>query len=398
MSPRRINLSLFDDELKGIINASSKIFPISEEDVINNINAGGYEYGRVGRSLYVWEEGAWRYLIADDIDISWSDIHNKPITYPPSEHNHGEMHEHTNKSLLDSITQVVIDTWNNAVTHISDSIKHITSNERTLWNTVSNKADNNHQHNYAELEHIHDDRYYNEDEIDLLLSDKSSITHNHDGAYYKKTEVDDKLSNKSNVSHMHSDLHTHNNKSILDSIISSELQDYYDLSQLEYIEDIRNGYTEGHQHSNFVTLENISDSDVANWNNASVHIIDESVHIQIGERAIWNTVSNKSDIDHTHDYSLSTHLHDDRYYTEQEIDLMLASKSDSTHIHDDRYYTESEVDSKLALKSDVTTVNGHINNSIAHVTAIDKSNWNDKTRITISSSQPTDSSLWYDER
>ncbi|WP_455799703.1 pyocin knob domain-containing protein, partial [Clostridium butyricum] len=36
--------------------------------------------------------------------------------------------------------------WNSVTTHISDAVKHITSAERTLWNTVSNKAEKDHTH------------------------------------------------------------------------------------------------------------------------------------------------------------------------------------------------------------------------------------------------------------
>lgn len=50
-------------------------------------------------------------------------------------------HEHSNKSILDKITQILLDQWNSAYTHISDAVKHITSDERTKWNTVSNKVD-----------------------------------------------------------------------------------------------------------------------------------------------------------------------------------------------------------------------------------------------------------------
>ena len=50
-------------------------------------------------------------------------------------------HTHSNKSLIDTLTQVLINNWNSAFTHISDAIKHITATERTLWNTVSNKVD-----------------------------------------------------------------------------------------------------------------------------------------------------------------------------------------------------------------------------------------------------------------
>ncbi|NRT32448.1 uncharacterized protein YdcH (DUF465 family) [Clostridium beijerinckii] len=50
-------------------------------------------------------------------------------------------HEHGNKSVIDGITVTLIGYWNAAYTHITDSVKHITSDERTLWNTVSNKVD-----------------------------------------------------------------------------------------------------------------------------------------------------------------------------------------------------------------------------------------------------------------
>ena len=50
-------------------------------------------------------------------------------------------HTHSNKGVLDKITQALLDSWNAAYTHISDAVKHITAAERTLWNTVSNKVD-----------------------------------------------------------------------------------------------------------------------------------------------------------------------------------------------------------------------------------------------------------------
>lgn len=53
------------------------------------------------------------------------------------------------------------------------------------------------------------------------------------------------------------------------------------------------------------------------------------------------------------------HNHDDRYYTEWEMDIYLAGKSDKGHTHDSRYYTESEVESLLAGKSD----KGHTHDS-----------------------------------
>ena len=55
---------------------------------------------------------------------------------------------------------------------------------------------------------------------------------------------------------------------------------------------------------------------------------------------------------HTHSqYAASSHNHDDRYYTENETDNLLAGKAASSHTHDDRYYTESETNSLLAGKA-----------------------------------------------
>lgn len=43
----------------------------------------------------------------------------------------------------------------------------------------------------------------------------------------------------------------------------------------------------------------------------------------------------------------SSHNHDDRYYTESEVNNLLNGKAPSSHTHDDRYFTESEVKNML---------------------------------------------------
>lgn len=67
----------------------------------------------------------------------------------------------------------------------------------------------------------------------------------------------------------------------------------------------------------------------------------------------WNDVSGKPST-----YTPSSHTHDDRYYTESEINTKLNGKANSSHTHDDRYYTESEMNTKLNTKaaSDIVTI------------------------------------------
>lgn len=43
-------------------------------------------------------------------------------------------HTHSNKSILDGITSMLIAAWNSAYSHISDAVKHITADERAAWN------------------------------------------------------------------------------------------------------------------------------------------------------------------------------------------------------------------------------------------------------------------------
>lgn len=388
MSSKRISMSLFDDELKSLINASAKIFPMSEEDISNNLNPNNYEYAKVGRKIYVWNNNIWEYVIADDVEILWSDLQEKPLSFIPVSHTHPELeisdldkyskleidaklddksdeahthvelHGHTNKSVLDTITHTLINTWN----------------------TVTGKSD---------VGHTHDDIYYTESELDTKLLNKSDVIHNHDGAYYKKSEVDTKVNLKEDK---------FTNRTVLTKITESISNDTYDLDMLYDLDDrlylIEGGYSEGHTHEDITLLESITQTLIDNWNSAVAHITDTIKHITSDERTLWNTVSNKSDVGHVHDYSPIVHAHDDKYYTESEINTLLSGKAEST------------------------TLSGHTGNTITHVTQTNKDSWNGKAEIsdiptklsdltidieiggnpaTVGIVKPTDGSIWFQE-
>jgi len=48
-------------------------------------------------------------------------------------------HSHNNKSVLDKLTQSLLDAWNAAYNHISDTVKHVTAAERNNWDDANSK-------------------------------------------------------------------------------------------------------------------------------------------------------------------------------------------------------------------------------------------------------------------
>lgn len=240
--PNRIGLSLFDEELLSLINASAKIFPITQDMINNNLNPDNYEYGRIERSIYRWHDNTWDYIVADDIDIEWLDIKNKPTTYPPSTHNHEELHTHVNKLILDLITEELINTWN----------------------TVVEKAD--------------------ESNVNVALNSKSDINHDHNLDYaVKEVEgtVSDHESRLFNIENGYTEGHSHPNVSMLNSITQAMVDAWNtinDKSDKSYVD------TELSKKAPLSTL--------------SGHIDNSTVHVTSIDKANWNS---KAEGIHTHD-------------------------------------------------------------------------------------------------
>lgn len=67
------------------------------------------------------------------------------------------------------------------------------------------------------------------------------------------------------------------------------------------------------------------------------NLTDDSTHrlVSDSEKGDWNSKA------------AGNHTHDDRYYTETEVDTLLNGKAAAVHTHDDRYYTETEIDTKF---------------------------------------------------
>ena len=84
------------------------------------------------------------------------------------------------------------------------------------------------------------------------------------------------------------------------------------------------------ENADVVAALNVAIGKKANEAEFNSHVKNTTAHITASERNYWN---GKAEGNHTHNYSVPGHTHDDRYYTESEMNTKLAGKADSGHTH-----------------------------------------------------------------
>lgn len=406
VSSKRIDFSLFADDVKTLINASAKIFPVAYSYVTDNLNPLNYEYVKViddvthKNEIYLWDEtNGFDLLGADDLDINWIDIKEKPSVYPPSNHTHIESDitnlDKYNKSEIDSKLSDKSDTGHSHIkTDITDFIhNHIisditnlqenldskasTSDLSIVQTTLNDKASISHSHTIADVNNLQTDldsksntgHIHGESDITNLTTDlanKASVDHNHDGRYYTQSQTDSKLSNKSDI------IHNHNSVYAVKSIETTVSDHTTRLNTAEEnisnntsaISAIQTNMANGDAHSNIDILNKL----VYSGSQTSVDL----KNIENNTTAI----SGKAD---------SIHNHTKSQITDFPTLATVATSGSYTDLNDTPTIPDisgkadkSYVDQQDATKVDLTTFNGHTSNTTVHVTQTDKNTWNGK--------------------
>jgi len=136
----------------------------------------------------------------------------------------------------------------------------------------------------------------------------AASSHTHDDRYYTESEVDTKLSGKANSSHGN---HVPATQTANNAVFLRNDNTWQTVTPANI-----GAAASSHSHSNYVPT-----SRTVNGKALSANI--SLTYSDVGAAAS----------SHTHSYAASSHTHDDRYYTESEVNNLLNGKANSSHSH-----------------------------------------------------------------
>ena len=158
--------------------------------------------------------------------------------------------------------------------------------------------------------------FYRDEDGDLILQiggDASGKGIDHSSGdidTYSKTEIDNKLATKVNVE--------------IGKGLSSNDYTLTEKTKLSGIESNANYYVHPSSHQTGMITESSALTNLETSENATQHEINLAIDNKINSSVEWSDIQNKPS-----DYPPSTHNHDDRYYTESEVDTALNNKQDT---------------------------------------------------------------------
>lgn len=221
--------------------------------------------------------------------------------------------------------------------------------------------------------------------VQTQLNDKAQKSHTHDDRYYTESEIDAKLKTKQDSLTIDSGLSSSSTNPVQNKTITEALGDKANKS---------------HNHDDRYYTESEVDTKLGDYYVKTT--VDAKIDAKLGKSD--NAVSStKATQDGNGNVIAST------YATKTELSSGLSGKANASHTHDERYYTESEIDTKLndklsvsgnAVSATKATQDGNGNiivNTYATKTEMNSGLGTKQNKITISKSYPSggnDGDLW----
>ena len=389
------------------------------------------------------------------ISASLNDLNERIIVLDADLSNKPSYDDLDNYATYDDLSDFA--TYNDFTGHTGNTSIHVTSNDKTNWNKVSNKLDTSIFNTYtgttnttiSNLQTTINGKANNSDlttlrnDFNTLVSGNTKtpiesfkeVTAFFSGVTETQSLVGilAGLATKESVDNLVIEIETNEEitaasltnlderVSAVDEKISENNEaisaSLNDLNERIIIldADLSNKSDENHTHEGmYATYDDLSDFATEFENNLSGHTSDDSIHVTSSDKTNWNKISNKSDSSHNHgtlkltgdvtgsvlissgtsemtltatvvndshshsNYSLTGHNHDDRYYTESEIDDFidtLNGKIDTNKgIINEKLDTDIYTEHLTEIEGRFEQVNGEIENSRNEIIAIIEEN------------------------
>ena len=219
----------------------------------------------------------------------------------------------------------------------------------------------------ADTNHIHGDIYYNKTEMDDKLAHIASGGTLDLESYAKKDEVELALQGKAETGHIHDISNISNLQNTL--VSKANASDVYGKTYIdgkvnELTAGIAGKSDSGHVHNDVYYSKTevdrkiataVTDGKVDLSNYATLQHLDAKADWTHTHTGIYSEVNHKHELDDIKDLS-------ETIYTKEQMDSFLSGKSDSTHAHDDRYFTQAQVEQKITdvLTSGELSLEGYV--------------------------------------